>query len=234
MNGSSGFTSTSSVRSGISSRTSMNGIARVREDAELRVDVQVDRRGLDARRVERVDHDAPGVDARSRMSRSDRIIGGRCYPVRNLDPRSSVFAASPSSIAPAAVAIPSARSAANPATSSAAPALRSTTSRRGPGSPSGSRACDVGGRPPGRRPRDPPAAPAPSPSSAGSRWRLAHRAVLDVEDGGDARRRELVEPVLAAEQLRAGAAPREHLGHERQHPLVGARRRPARTGAPGS
>ena len=64
--------------------------------------------------------------------------------------------------------------------------------------------------------------------------RLAHGAVLHVVDGGQVGGRELIEPVDAAEQDRARAAPGEDLGHQRQHPLVGHARPPVRRAAPGS
>jgi hypothetical protein len=76
MNGSSSLSSTSSVSS---SRFWLHvdvahGV--VAEHPEVAVEVEVDRRGLDARRVERIDDDAAGATS-SRMVRSERIIGAR-------------------------------------------------------------------------------------------------------------------------------------------------------------
>src|SRR5512132_1810246 len=107
-------------------------VARVREDAELAVDVQVDGRGLDACVIERLD-----LDAARRQLLADVDVGqdhrGRMLPVpEDETQRASTSTAAPESIDVAAIARPSSSEPALPETSSAAAALSSTTSRRGP------------------------------------------------------------------------------------------------------
>src|SRR6266700_3252187 len=85
MNGSSGLTSTSSVRSGISSRTSMNGyreLAKTRncESTCRSTDDGCTHAGSNGSIVMRPDSMC------ARMSRSDRIIRAMLPGVRNLDP----------------------------------------------------------------------------------------------------------------------------------------------------
>src|SRR3989442_7881182 len=51
---------------------------------------------------------------------------------------------------------------------------------------------------------------------------VAYPAVSNVEHRRDAGRRQLVQAILSAKQLGPHTTSGEHLGHERQHPVVAA------------
>jgi hypothetical protein len=155
------------------------------------------------------------------MSRSDRIIGDRCYPFDTSTQRSSVLAASPSSID---------RTGCRHHAFLESPRKPGDFERR-----SRVQDHDVASRSPlaiddrtrdTRRFGDIPSLqifrPRATEAELGRvKVSLPDGSVLDVVHRRDPGGRELVQTVLAAEQFCSDLPPREDLGHEGQHPLIG-------------
>ena len=158
----------------------------------------------------------------SRMSRSDRIIGAPMLPGSPLE--TSTQRARASAAAPASIARRGCHAFGDRRRTPRPRARRRRSAARRRGGSGLARQHRARRSPPTRRRRR-PAGPRPSPREArarsGSRCVSRTEPSLHLVDGREPRGRELVEPVLAPEQLGSHATSGEDLGHQRQHPLVG-------------